>query len=143
MLEELSKDDMTWKHYAYLICGDKELSQDLVQDMYIKLYKKEKVNKRYVYRTLQALFIDHLRKQKETVSIESLYYLEENSDRIDTTHLEDCLKRLKWFDREILKMTHSNSLRACEKLTGVNYSVLNYHKTKALKKLKILYYGKR
>ena len=56
-------------------------------------------------------------------------------------NLQESLKRLKWFDREVLKLTHDNSLRVCGELTGVHYTVLNYHKTKALKKLKKIYNG--
>lgn len=144
MLEQLSKNHDTWISYALLICNDKETAKDLVQDMYIKLYKKEKVNKSYVYDTLKSIFIDQVRKQQhKNISIEEVLYLEAESIDYDMKHLKECLNKLKWFDREVLIATHTNSLRKAEALTGVYYGVLNYHKQKALKKLKKLYHGRK
>jgi len=75
------------------------------------------------------------------INIDEVYYLK-NQDKTDE-HLEECLQNMKWFDREILLLTHEFSLRKAQDEVGVYYGVLNYHKNKALKKLKIMYHGKR
>ena len=143
MLEELSKKHDKWLSYALLICNDEDLAQDLVQEMYIKVHKKDKVTNSYIYETIKNTFIDMVRKkQHKNISIEEVLYLEAESIDYDMKHLNECLQKLKWFDREVLIATHTNSLRKAEALTGVYYGVLHYHKTKALKKLKKLYHGR-
>lgn len=145
MIEQLAKHDNLWRSYAFKICRNKDLTDDLVQDMYIKLSDNPKAKEKpYVYRTLQRLFIDEIRRENKEnkVSIESLYYLESEENN-EYRHLKQCMSQLKWFDREILLLTHNgNSLRVNEELSGVYYGVLNYHKNKALEKLKKLYNGK-
>lgn len=140
MLEILAKNHDTWIRYAYLICKDEELSKDLVQEMYLKLHKKskDKADKRYVFRTINSLFIDNIRKRKNEISLEYIFNLEtENNSSV--YELKECLSKLKMFDRGVLQLTHEYPLRQAQDLTGVHYTVLNYHKQKALNKLRKLY----
>lgn len=147
MLEELAKHDELWRFYALKICQDKELADDLVGDMYIKLHDKDLERiydlKQYVYRTLQSVFLNIIKKENRfrTVSIEE--YTTLKAETSEDKHLKACLENMKWFDREILLLTHEFSLRKSEELVNVNHCTLNYHKHKALKKLKILYHGKK
>ena len=143
MLEELSKKHGKWIGYALSLTNDEELAQDLVQDMYLKVYDKTDLNNSYIYKTLKSLFLDTIRdKRNDNKSLEEVLHLEAENIDYDMKHLNECLQKLKWFDREVLIATHTNSLRKAEALTGVYYGVLHYHKTKALKKLKKLYHGR-
>ncbi len=45
---ELSKKDKKWRHIALKLCGNKELADDIVQDMYLKLHDKEDLKDFYV-----------------------------------------------------------------------------------------------
>ena len=142
----LYDNDVLWKSYAFKICGCKDLAGDLVHEMYIKLHKKTEINKGYIYLTLKSLFIDYLRKKIKTVSLDETMTVKDINDsslKIDygfhKGEVYDSLSKLKWFDREILKMTNEYSLRACESFTGVNHVVLRYHKEKALNKLRKLW----
>ena len=38
MLNEICKKDKYWRTIAFAICKDKDLADDLVQDMYVKLH---------------------------------------------------------------------------------------------------------
>ena len=40
MLLELSKKDKKWRHIALKLCGNKDLADDIVQEMYLKLHDK-------------------------------------------------------------------------------------------------------
>ncbi len=59
-----------WLKFALKICGDKELSKDLVQDMYVKIhgYKKDTITTSYVYSVIKSVFIDY-KKKKENKKI--------------------------------------------------------------------------
>jgi len=141
MLETLSQRDQEWREMAFKICNCRTLSDDLVNDMYLIVMNKERFNEAYIYKTLKGLFLNHLKEKGKTISLENIYYLE--AEETDTTQkrfeLLEILKDVTWFEREVLLQTHEKSLRKCEEDTGVHYGVFNYHKTKALKKLKDKY----
>ena len=44
MVEQLSKKDAYWRKIAFNICKDKSTADDLVNDMYLKLYDCKKRN---------------------------------------------------------------------------------------------------
>lgn len=84
MLEELSKNHKHWISIAYQICKDKDYANDLVQDMYLKLYNSDKkVNESYIYFVLRSIFLDEKRKQKEfTID----YEIEIKQEEFDIEH---------------------------------------------------------
>ena len=140
LIQRLSVNDDLWHQYALKICGCKDLSNDLVNDMYLKLHDKKEVNKGYVYRTLKSILIDYKRENKNIVSIED-YPLEiEHFDDGVLEKRKDVLNLMRntltAFERETLLYTHEMSLREAEKDSGVPYHVLHYHSKKALKKMK-------
>lgn len=166
MLEELCKQDELWRHYAFKISGCRDKADDLVQEMYLRFANKQKeINKRYVFRTINSIFIDEIRenKFKKIISLDTLEYDKDVVERLPINHakvvlelhdkltedpnktkerfeLLDILKNeLTFFDREVLLITHEYSLRDAEKETNVPYYTLNYYKKKGLKKLKDKY----
>jgi RNA polymerase sigma factor (sigma-70 family) len=143
MLNQLSKKDLEWRKIALKICGNKYLADDLVNDMYLKIHKRNptEFNKHYISYVIYGLFIDNLRKRKvyPTVYIEDInnfnsYNLDESTE--DRNRINEALNELGLFDREILLHTHENSLRKASATLDMSYGKLNYQKHNALKKLK-------
>ena len=146
MLEILSKKDKQWRQFALYICRDKQLADDIVNDMYLKLYEKTNINDYYVFRTIKSIFIDYKRKEVNTMSLDDVKQIAQldNQTLEQRLMVNEALKELTFFEREILLHTHEKSLRKCEEQTGVHYTVFNYHKNKALPKLsKILKNGQK
>lgn len=141
MLDVLAKRDKEWREMAYRICNCHTLSDDLVNDMYLIVASKQRVNEAYIYRTLKGLYLDHLKIDNRNVSLNDFHYVKEDEcDRTKNRYeLLDILQDVSFFEREVLLQTHEKSLRKCEEDTGVHYGVFNYHKTKALKKLQKKY----
>ena len=147
MLEQLSKRDQEWRVMAYNICKCKTISDDLVNEMYLRVHKSNRIEipevkiAGYVLRVLKSVFIDHVRKEKKTVSLENVYNLTHEEDETTERRFEllDMISYLSFFQREVLLQTHEKSLRECQKDTGVYYRVLDYHKQKGLKKLRKKY----
>lgn len=141
MLEQLSKNHQEWLKMAISICKNKRDADDLVQDMYLKIHKVQpkKINKWYVYRTLSSLYIDKIRKHKETISIEQLFNLEDKQTDKDILEfrkiMTTALEELQLFDCEILLHTHEKSLRKTEDELGIQFTKLHYWKKNAMKKL--------
>jgi RNA polymerase sigma factor (sigma-70 family) len=143
VLDILCKRDSEWRKLALQICGCPHKANDLVQDMYIKLMnKKEPVNTSFVYHTMKHIFIDSIRKVNPEVSTDDfkrISNIDDNDKTQERFELLDMIKECSWFEREVLLLTHEKSLRKASEDTGVFYGVLNYHKQKALSKLKEKY----
>jgi len=71
MLEELSKNHKHWLSIAYQICKDKDYANDLVQDMYLKLYNCDKdINEWYIYRVIKNMYLNALKSNKENYTLD-------------------------------------------------------------------------
>ncbi len=124
MLEVLSKKDDYWRKIALKICKDKYLADDLVNDMYLKLYNNEKANSDwYVIIVIRNLFLDSL-KQKREISIDEVTVKEtHNHFEIDDNELE-LIKGLKWWERELLELSYDHSLRELGEKLNINYAFI-------------------
>lgn len=140
MLLELSKRDTEWRKIALKICGCPTLADDLVNDMYLKMYKlqPEKFNNSYISYAIYHLYLNHLKEQSKTRFIEDITPLNlsnDDSNINERKRLNDILDELGLLDREILLHTHEKSLReTCEDLF-MSYGKLHYKKKVALEKL--------
>lgn len=150
MLEKLSKFHNEWLRIATSICKSEDKAKDLVQDMYIKMSKSkrtfEEINNKpgklrwYIYRVINSVFIDELRKKKNVISIEELHSLEDLKEDNDTLEfrkmINKALRELDVYDVTVLLETHERSLRKSEKHLNINFMTLHNHKKKALEKFK-------
>jgi hypothetical protein len=91
---------------------------------------------------MKHIFIDSIRKVNPEVSTDDfkrISNIDDNDKTQERFELLDMIKECSWFEREVLLLTHEKSLRKASEDTGVFYGVLNYHKQKALSKLKEKY----
>ena len=138
MLEELAKYDSYFREVALNICKDKSNADDLVNEMYIKLYDSnvEPNNlKYYAIQTIRNLFIDSFKKPKD-VNIEDLAFC--IKEDIDVFEMDDYqlsvlnkAKRLPFLTQNLLEESCDKSLRQIESDYNINY-MYNYKRiTKA------------
>jgi len=122
MVNELVKKDIIWRKIAFAICKDEMLADDLVQEMYLKLFNcKKEINDFYVVLTIKTLFLDYLRKSKLKISIDNFEFKNiENNFEFDDKEKE-FIKQLKWYEKELLEMSYDLSLRQIEKETKIHY----------------------
>ena len=138
ILEELSKKDKQWRKAAYVICKDKMIADDLVQEMYLKLMNRTNWNDYFVFITLRNLFLDYLRKQKD-VRLEELHYIEDRTEAFEPDDeelkiLEEFYK-LDWIKQELLlERSTGESLRDIEKKYNINYGFV-YRQTTTAKEV--------
>ena len=125
MLEELSKKDEYWRQIAFKICKDKYLADDLVNEMYLKLYNNEKASiDWYVIIVIRNLFIDFT-KQRIEISVDEITPKEiNNTFEIDDNELE-LIKALKWWERELLELSFDHSLRELGEKLNINYAFIH------------------
>lgn len=75
-IEQLSKRDKEWRRIAFSLCTDRMLADDLVQNMYIRIYESGKEwneikdkQEFYVYICLRNLFFNHVKKENKIEKI--------------------------------------------------------------------------
>jgi RNA polymerase sigma factor (sigma-70 family) len=142
MLDKIAKRDVEWRKIALKICGCKSLADDLVNDMYIKIYKLKptKFNTSYISYTIYHLFLNHLKKESKTIYLDETYLNiidEDNEDVLDRKIINKALDELSFADREILLHTHERSLRKNVDHLGISIRTLQYGKNKGIEKLKL------
>lgn len=137
MLEDISKKDKYWREIALKICKDKMLADDLVNDMYLKLYEvKKQISDFYVIITIRNLYYDYLRDKKKTVSINNFYDVtqDDTNFELDDYQLE-LLDRLNWVEKGYLEMSFDLSLRQIQKELNTNYGYIYRTIKKAKEKI--------
>ena len=147
------------KHKEWLeICMSfgckKELAEDLVQEMYIKImlliekkgldimYNETEINYYYIFKTLKTLFYDYKRKGKNInlVSIDDLQISESDINYIEPySKVEKALKKMYWYDRKVFEIIQGGeSIAEFSRKSKIQYySLYNTYK-KVKNKLKKL-----
>jgi len=117
--------------YIFSMTEDKSLSQDIEQEVWIKLYRSN-TNidhfKSYIFRTAKNATIDHIRKQRNTVSLNSASILADNYNKSDQFEFtEDFEKLLDKKDRELwsLHMEGFNNEEIAKILDSTPKSIAN------------------
>jgi len=135
MLEELVKKDKYWRIVAFRICKDKTLADDLVQDMYLKLqYNPKAKHDFYVVVVIRNMFFDYKKEKQKFINIDN-YEFKDNSKPFEIDDNEkELIDGLKWYEKELIEMTHDKSYREIQKELNIHYKFVERILTKAKNK---------
>ena len=131
---------------------DPAISEDLVQEMYIKIQLKlekgldisygDEINYYYIFKTLRTLFLDLKRKGKniKRVSADNIKSIDDTIDYEKKYNLvKEELKKMYWYDRKIFELIKSGeSIASLSRKTGIQYYSLYNTYNKVKNKLKLL-----
>jgi hypothetical protein len=147
-MQLLAKKHSDWKNIVNSFGGNQALSEDLVQEMYIKIFRKlkadpnfnimygEEINYVYVFKTLRTLFLDLQRKHKNIylTPIENIGSMESDVDYTDKYRMvQESLSKMYWYDRKVFEIINSGeSIASLSRKTGIQYYSLynTYRKVK-------------
>lgn len=141
-------------NYVYKLSSNSSLSEDLVQNVMLKLWEK-KVSlhittslKNYLFRACHNEFLMHLRQQKKEYSVldtlkwEAMFEIyndkEENQLDKDWLKLEKAIERLPKKCKEVFKLSRLEQKKHKEiaAILGISTKTVEIHITKALRFLK-------
>ena len=137
ILEELAKKDAQWRKMALQICKDKDLADELVQEMYIKVLNKTKpLSDGYIFVTLRSLFYDHLKNKDILVDDFSRFQLivEEYAEELDIDYIK-LTKNLTWYERTMFELSTLVGQRELERQTGIPLQTI--HRINKMVKIKL------
>ena len=151
----LAKKHKIWIRIVKSFGCNHTIAEDIVQEMYIKIhhrlkdnlnimYNENEVNYYYVYRTLQTLFYDLKRKEKnitliniDDVNIETAILDVDYIKQYDKIQAE--LSKMFWYDRKVFEVINEGeSIAEFSRKSHIHYYSLynTYNKVKdKLKKL--------
>jgi len=140
MLEQLVKKDKYWRIVAFRICKDKMLSDDIVQEMYLKLYNNTKeINDFYVIIVMRNIFLDIVKQNKQFVDIENYEFKDSSKPFEIDDNEKEFLDSLKWYEKELIEMTHDKSCRQIQKDLNIHHKFIE----RILKKAKTQWQEKK
>ncbi len=150
----IAKKHKTWIEIVTSFGCPSETSEDIVQEMYIKIHKKltngldimynDEVNYYYIFKTLRTLFYDLKRKEKNItiINIEDVDIDKSISDiDYDKAYaiIKNELDNMFWYDRKVFEIINSGeSIAEFSRKSYIQYYSLynTYNKVKdKLKKL--------
>ena len=150
----IAKKHKTWIEIVTSFGCPAETSEDIVQEMYIKIHKKlnkgldimykDEVNYYYIFKTLRSLFYDLKRKEKNItiINIEDVDIDKSISDiDYDKAYaiIKEELDNMFWYDRKVFEIINSGeSIAEFSRKSYIQYYSLynTYNKVKdKLKKL--------
>jgi len=129
-LTEISKKDKYWRVVALNICKDKSLADDLVQEMYLKIYEIEEkvINDYYIVLTINNIFLDICRKKNIEVDISEIYNLSSNDNEYEFNDEDlkiiDKANKLNWLKTKFLELNYDNSIREIANKYNINYGFI-------------------
>ncbi|MCP4724984.1 MAG: RNA polymerase sigma factor [bacterium] len=143
-------------NYYYRLTFNSQLSEDLVQDLFVKLikyshtYRGEGVFTTWLFQIAHNIFRDHIRKNRPTQDVDDLKDrlpdeddVEENLEASeDIRILKKAFKRLPEQDREILTMSRYQNMKY-EEIAGIMDCAVGTIKSRvhyALKNLRTEYF---
>ena len=140
MLKELSKHNNFFKSVAINICKDAQLADDLVQEMYIKIYETNSTilnPKYYAIQIIKNLFIKECNRNKPIYIEDCLLDIEDSITAFNPDDTEDEIlckaKNLNFLQLNLLKESYDKSLREIEKEFDVRYITAHRELKKARK----------
>jgi RNA polymerase sigma-70 factor (ECF subfamily) len=139
-------------NYAYSILNDYDLAEDIVQDMYAKVWmnrtKREvkKIEKSYYYKSIHNSCLDYIKHNKikdeyrdEFKILNSISYNDSIVDFELVGRVDEAIEQLPEKSKEAFKLSRYEGLKYREIATKMNISenTVDTHIRKSLKSLKI------
>lgn len=135
ILQELAKKDAQWRKMAFQICKDKDLADELVQEMYLKLYQNTNLIKEgYIYTVLRNLFYDYTKSQKDIIINFSNIEIED-TEYIEPVDYFQLMKGLTWYERTMFELSTLVGQRELSRQTGIHLQTI--HRVNKMVKSKI------
>ena len=135
IIHELAKKDAQWRKMALQICKCKDLADELVQNMYIKLSDKTiMVSDGYIFVTLRSLFYDSLKDNDILIDDFSKFEIEDDvyCEGIDYSELS---KDLTWYERTMFELSTLHGQRELSRQTGIHIQTI--HRINKMVKIKL------
>jgi hypothetical protein len=135
IINELAKKDAQWRKMALQICKCKDLADELVQNMYIKLSERTiPVSDGYIFVTLRSLFYDSLKNNDILINDFSKFEVEDE-EYCEGIDYDELSKDLTWYERTMFEQSTLIGQRELARQTGIHIQTI--HRVNKMVKIKL------
>ena len=146
----IAKKHDTWVDIVCTFGCNRVTAEDIVQEMYIKVFLKlqkgldimyeDEINYYYIFKTLKTLFIDLKRKGKNItiITLDNIHLTNEDVNYTESYEkVKDELDKMYWYDKQVFNIINSGeSIAEFSRRSHIRYySLYNTYK-KVKEKLK-------
>lgn len=125
IIHELAKKDAQWRKMAFQICKSKDLADELVQNMYIKLSERTiQVSDGYIFVTLRSLFYDSLKNNDILIDDFSKFEVEDE-EYCEGIDYDELSKDLTWYERTMFEQSTLIGQRELARQTGIHIQTIH------------------
>jgi DNA-directed RNA polymerase specialized sigma24 family protein len=125
MLEKLCLKDKIWRNYAFKICGCSTLADDLVQEMYLRIYKYnvQTDSNEYIFKTIRNNYLTHLKSIK-TVPLNDYDLATGERHELDDNETK-AINEMYWLAKDYIELNMEQSLREIQNDLNTNYGFIH------------------
>ena len=135
IIHELAKKDAQWRKMALQICKNKDLADELVQNMYIKLSERTiPVSDGYIFVTLRSLFYDSL-KNNDILIDDFSKFVVEDAEYHEGRDYKELSKDLTGYERTLFELSTLHGQRELSRQTGIHIQTI--HRVNKMVKIKL------
>ena len=151
----VAKKHKEWIKIVISFGCDKEIAEDIVQEMYIKIQLKlekgldimygKEINYYYIFKTLKSLFYDLKRKGKNITIVNIEDNINEFNTEMDINYdseyekITDSLSEMYWYNRKVFEIINGGEkIAELSRKSGIPYYSLYNTYNKVKSKLKCL-----
>jgi len=112
--DEITKHDKDFRNFAKHLTKCEEKADDLVQDMYLYINRKEYVTKSYALQKISCLFIDQKRKEKRQKYTDKIPEISDNQTEtiiFVSDIIEKEINEIPYVNRQMLIENQTKSIR--------------------------------
>jgi DNA-directed RNA polymerase specialized sigma24 family protein len=110
---------------AFQICKSKDLADELVQNMYIKLSERTiSVSDGYIFVTLRSLFYDSLKNNDILIDDFSKFEVEDE-EYCEGIDYDELSKDLTWYERTMFEQSTLIGQRELARQTGIHIQTIH------------------
>ena len=141
-LEQLSLNDKTWRKMALQMVKDKDIADEIVQEMYLKFESLKTDKQGYIYSILRNIFYDTLKSKEVLENDFSRYettddeYQEPTIDTFRTKEeFKELLQPLTWYERTTFELSNQHGQRKLSRMTGIRLQTIHEINKKVKKQI--------
>jgi len=124
VIEQLAKRDSDWRLMAFKITKDKDLADDIVQEMYLKAHTFKNINNSYIYTILRNLFYDSLKTKEVLIDDFNKFEIIED-EYVSLPEFDELAKNLTWYERTMFVCSTLQGQRPFSRQTEIHIQTVH------------------
>lgn len=126
VIELLAKNDANWRKMALHICKDKDLADELVQEMYLKSHTFKSDSPNYIFFVLKNLHYDYKKSNVVCIDDFSNFDIQEvESHEPEDINYDEAVKSLTWYEKTIFEQSILLGQRKLSRATGIHIQTIH------------------